>query len=55
VPENAAYEKAHQTFGELIRLECYYPLHITLIRDDGEATVAGAPKCEICLLPDVCQ
>jgi endonuclease-3 len=55
VRQNATYEKAHEILGELIPLDRYYPLHINLIRQGREICVAGAPRCEICPLTDVCE
>ncbi len=55
VPENATCETGHWILGALFPPESHYPLHINLVRHGREICVAGVPRCEVCLLTDVCE
>jgi endonuclease-3 len=48
-------EKAHDVLERLVPQDDYYPFHITLIRHGREVCVARGPKCEICVLTDLCD
>lgn len=48
-------EKAHDALEELVPEGDYYPFHITLIRHGREVCVARGPKCEVCVLTDLCD
>lgn len=48
-------EKAHDELEELVPEDDYYAFHIDLIRHGREVCVARGPKCEICVLTDLCD
>ena len=55
IPSNSTYEKEHQLLGALIPPKTYYRLHLNRIRHGREICVAGRPRCEVCVLADVCE
>ncbi len=48
-------EKAHQILEELVPPEIYYPFHLNLIRHGRTVCSARRPKCEVCVLRDLCD
>jgi len=54
IPGSTSREKAHELLEELIPESLYYPLHLNLIRHGRTVCVARTPRCEACVLRDVC-
>ena len=54
IPGSASREKAHVLLEELIPKSLYYPFHLNVIRHGRTACVARTPKCEACVLTDIC-
>jgi endonuclease-3 len=48
-------EKAHDVLESLVPEDDYYSFHIDLIRHGREVCVARGPRCEICVLTDLCD
>ncbi len=48
-------EKAHDELERLVRPEDYYVFHLNVIKHGRQVCVSGRPKCEICVLPDICD
>ncbi len=48
-------EKAHRILEKLVPPELYYAFHLNLIRHGREVCSARKPKCEICVLRDLCD
>ncbi len=55
VPEKASTRQIRALWESLVPPEDYYPLHLNLIRHGREVCIARAPRCEICVLRDVCD
>jgi endonuclease-3 len=55
LPANASREKAHELLEELFPPEAYYPIHLNLIRHGREVCQARRPRCEVCILRDLCD
>jgi endonuclease-3 len=55
VPQSTSREKAHQLLEQLMPRETYYAFHLNLIRHGREVCAARKPRCESCLLRDLCQ
>ena len=53
-PPKASREQAHQILAELFAPEMYYAAHLNLIRHGREICKAARPRCEQCVLQDVC-
>jgi endonuclease-3 len=47
-------EKAHRILEETLPENTYYAFHLNVIRHGREICVAGTPRCEECLLNDIC-
>ncbi len=54
IPGSASREKAHVLLEELIPKSLYYPFHLNVIRHGRTVCVARTPKCEACVLRDIC-
>lgn len=48
-------EKAHDELELLVAEEDYYAFHLNLIRHGRQICVSRKPKCDICLLRDLCE
>jgi endonuclease-3 len=48
-------EKAHDELEQLVAEEDYYAFHLNLIRHGRQICVSRKPKCDICLLRDLCE
>ncbi len=55
IPPNASREKAHAILEALMPPETYYAFHLNLIRHGREVCRARQPRCEACVLNDVCD
>ncbi|MCO6451627.1 MAG: endonuclease III [Caldilineales bacterium] len=53
-PANASADRVMATVEELAPAEWYYPLHINLIRHGREMCKARNPRCEKCVLNEIC-
>ncbi|MBN1640510.1 MAG: endonuclease III [Anaerolineae bacterium] len=47
-------EGAHQVLEEALPADTYYAAHLNLIRHGRETCTARSPRCEACVLSDVC-
>jgi len=50
----ASREKAHRILEETLPEDTYYAFHLNVIRHGREVCVAGTPRCEGCVLSDIC-
>ena len=50
----ASRERAHRILEETLPEETYYAFHLNVIRHGREVCVAGTPRCEQCVLSDLC-
>jgi endonuclease-3 len=48
-------EKAHDELERLVRPQDYYAFHLNVIKHGREVCVSRRPKCEICVLQDICD
>jgi endonuclease-3 len=48
-------ERAHQELEQLVAPEAYYAFHLNLIRHGRQVCVSRKPRCEICVLRDLCD
>lgn len=48
-------EKAHEVLAELFLRDTYYDAHMNLIRHGREVCHARRPRCEHCVLKDLCD
>ncbi|MFQ6057736.1 MAG: endonuclease III domain-containing protein [Anaerolineae bacterium] len=55
IPPNASREKAHEILEALMPPETYYAFHLNLIRHGRQVCKAPTPRCEICVLKDLCN
>jgi len=55
IGEKVSREKAHDELEHLLPAAIYYPLHMNLIRHGREVCSARAPKCEACVVNDLCD
>lgn len=53
-PKTSA-EKAHVELEKIVPEKDYYPFHLQVIRHGRQVCHARNPKCEICVLQDVCD
>jgi endonuclease-3 len=54
IPDSTSREKAHGLLEELVPESLYYPFHVNVIHHGRTVCVARTPKCEACVLRDVC-
>ncbi|MCJ7548567.1 MAG: endonuclease III [Anaerolineae bacterium] len=54
IPSSTSREKAHVLLEDLVPESLYYPFHLNLIHHGRSVCVARTPKCEACVLRDVC-
>ena len=55
IPENASAEKAHGLLESLLRPETYHSFHLNVIRLGRQVCAARRPRCERCVLRDLCD
>lgn len=55
IASNTSREKAHDELEALLAEQDYYALHLNLIRHGREICTSRRPKCEQCVLRDVCN
>ena len=55
IPANASREKAHDLLEALLPPRAYGPAHLNLIRHGREVCQARKPRCEVCVLGDLCE
>ena len=48
-------EKIKGIWEGLTPAECYYPLHLNLIRHGRQVCHAQRPECAVCVLEDICK
>ncbi len=48
-------EQAHEILEALLPQELYYAFHLNVIRHGREVCVARRPRCEVCVLRDLCD
>jgi len=53
-PKDSA-EKIKGIWEALVPVEWYYPLHLNLISHGREVCRARMPRCEVCVLRDICR
>ncbi|MFQ5596135.1 MAG: endonuclease III domain-containing protein [Anaerolineae bacterium] len=54
IDEKVSREKAHDELEQILPAAIYYPFHMNLIRHGREVCSARAPKCEVCVVNDLC-
>jgi endonuclease-3 len=47
-------EQAHTVLEELLPAELYYPFHLNVIRHGREVCAARTPRCDACVLAEMC-
>ncbi|MGD8812953.1 MAG: endonuclease III [Anaerolineales bacterium] len=52
--EKISAEKAHDQLAQLFPIDTYYDVHLNLIRHGRKVCHARRPRCEICILNDLC-
>lgn len=55
IPANTSREKAHELLEALLPPEVYYTFHLNVIRHGREVCQARRPRCEQCVLRDLCK
>jgi endonuclease-3 len=55
IASNASREKAHAILEALLPPQTYYDFHLNLIRHGREVCQARRPRCELCVLRDLCD
>jgi endonuclease-3 len=48
-------EKAHTVLEHLVPEDNYYSFHLNMIRHGREVCVSGTPRCQKCVLTDLCD
>ena len=48
-------EQAHEILEALLAEEVYYAFHLNIIRHGRQVCLARNPRCEVCVLEDVCD
>lgn len=54
IPEKTSREKAHELLEVLLPETLYYTFHLNLIEHGRTTCAARSPKCEACVLSDLC-
>ncbi len=52
---NASREKAHELLEELLPAQAYEVAHLNMVRHGREVCQARRPRCEVCVLRDLCD
>lgn len=55
IPQKTSREKAHDLLESMLPPEAYYAFHLNLIRHGREICQARQPRCELCVLRDLCD
>ncbi|UCC76986.1 MAG: endonuclease III [Anaerolineales bacterium] len=55
IPNRASREKAHGLLEELLPPETYYAFHLNVIHHGRDVCQARRPRCELCVLRDLCD
>lgn len=55
IGKTSSRERAHTELEHILPEELYYPFHINLIRHGRAVCGARNPKCEICVVKDLCD
>jgi endonuclease-3 len=55
IGEKVTVEKAHELLEQILPEEIYYPFHLNVIAHGREVCKARNPRCEICVLQDICS
>jgi endonuclease-3 len=55
IPAKTSREKAHGLLEALLPPPAYYAAHLNLIRHGREVCQARRPRCELCILRDLCD
>lgn len=55
IDERTSAEKAHQLLEAAIPPQWYYAFHLNVIRHGRQVCQARRPKCEMCVLNDLCD
>ena len=55
IASNTSREKAHSLLEALLPPQTYYDFHLNLIRHGREVCQARRPRCELCVLRDLCD
>lgn len=48
-------ERAHEVLEELVPEQDYYSFHLNMIRHGRKVCVSGTPRCDECMLTDLCN
>ncbi len=54
IPGTTSREKAHELLEDIVPEALYYPFHLNVIRHGRTICVARGPRCEQCVLQDIC-
>jgi endonuclease-3 len=55
IGEKVPVEKAHELLEQILPEEIYYPFHLNVVAHGREVCKARNPRCEICVLQDICS
>jgi endonuclease-3 len=55
VGERVSAEKAHQLLEVRLPSEWYYAFHLNLVQHGRQVCQARSPKCDVCVLDDLCD
>ncbi|RLC89426.1 MAG: endonuclease III [Chloroflexi bacterium] len=55
IPPRTSREKAHALLAKIVPPELYYPFHIEIIEHGRRVCAARQPRCESCILRDLCN
>ena len=55
IPANTSREKAHEILEALLPARIYATFHLNVIRHGREVCQARKPRCELCVLRDLCD
>jgi endonuclease-3 len=55
IGEKVPKEKAHELLEQILPEEIYYSFHLNVIAHGREVCKARNPRCEICVLQDICS
>jgi len=55
IEPNTTREKAHGDLEQLVPPDDYYAFHLNLIRHGRQVCISRKPRCEMCVLRDVCD
>ncbi|MGC9349369.1 MAG: endonuclease III domain-containing protein [Anaerolineae bacterium] len=55
IPQGTSREKAHDLLEDLLPEEHYFTFHLNIIEHGRTVCKARTPRCEICVLQDLCR